>query len=121
MADALGVLNILMNLQDDFREGQLNMGKSWTLLQRLGMAAIKPYEAIVVAMKLASMGKEKNPIHSGKFSQGYTLAAFSQDFKIDQFEQIAFKYNISFNQLMSNVLGQALKLYILSKDNKNTK
>jgi hypothetical protein len=61
------------------------------------IAAVKPYEALVVACKLAKMEKQKNAIHQGKFPQGIKHAAFSKSYSISEFERISSGKGINMN------------------------
>ena len=97
MADGLGIMNLLLNLQDKYDEGQLPQGKQRSVLQRLTTFLMTPVEAAIVALKIASMGKEKNIIHQGRISKGVKHAAFSGDFQTSELERIAALKKMSLN------------------------
>ena len=66
---------------------------------------IKPIEAVIVAFKLATMGKERNAIHSGLFPRGIKKASFSSDYDVALLEKVALEKGMTPNQLIMAVFG----------------
>jgi len=104
-ADGLGLVNVLLNLQDNYTQGQLLQGKSMNILQAVTKQLFSPIEALIVAFKLMTMRKEKNVIHSGRFPQGVKNAAFSLNYPLDPLEKIATDNGMSLNQLIIALFG----------------
>jgi hypothetical protein len=115
MADGLGILHVLLNLQDKSEEGQLALGRQHSLMERLQASLFKPIEALSVAAKIMLLGKEKNLIHQGKHPTGIKNAAFSQDVPLAKLDKKAAELGLSQGQLVLKLLAQSFNQYMNSE------
>ena len=85
LADGLGLITLLMNLQDKYDKTQLPSMRKFSLLEKIYINFMTPFITLKLILKGFILDrKERNAIRSGKPLKGTKKACFSKDYSVEQ-------------------------------------